>query len=140
MSAVRKTLSYLGLVDEEETYVEESHVQYITPAKKAASRFQSRPKPATHENQIVTVHPEKYADAKTIAENYRLDIPVIVNVKKMETEEAKRLIDFCSGLVLGLEGKIERVTSKVFLLSPHNIFVTSEGTPSDTQEFNYLQP
>lgn len=131
MSAVRKTLTYLGLVDpEEETYYEEPMLSITTPSRKITSR--SRYEEPTAPNQIATIHPKQYSDARIIAENYRLGIPVIIDLHQMTETSAKRLIDFCSGMVMGLEGKIERVTSKVFLLTPFGMNMMQEGHPADT--------
>ncbi len=77
-------------------------------------------------DRIVTLHPRFYNEARTIGEHYRLGNPVIMNLSDMEENERKRLVDFASGLVFGHNGKIERVTSKVFLLSPANVKVSSE--------------
>ena len=77
-------------------------------------------------SRIVTVHPRTYNEARTIGENYRDGIPVIMNLSDMEDADAKRLVDFAAGLIFGLRGSIERITSKVFLLSPQNVNVTAE--------------
>ena len=76
--------------------------------------------------RIVTVHPRTYNEARTIGENFRDGIPVIMNLSDMEDADAKRLVDFAAGLIFGLHGSIERITSKVFLLSPHNVNVAAE--------------
>jgi len=77
-------------------------------------------------NEILTVHPREYKDAQSIAESFRDGIPVIINLSQMTEGDARRMIDFASGLSLGLYGKIERVTNKVFLLSPAHIAVSGE--------------
>ena len=77
-------------------------------------------------NRIITVHPRTYNEARTIGENFRDGIPVIMNLTDMEDTDAKRLVDFSAGLIFGLRGSIERITSKVFLLSPHNVTVAAE--------------
>ena len=77
-------------------------------------------------NRIITVHPRTYNEARTIGENFRDGIPVIMNLSDMEDSDAKRLVDFSAGLIFGLRGSIERITSKVFLLSPHNVTVAAE--------------
>ena len=76
--------------------------------------------------RIVTVHPRTYNEARTIGEHFRDGIPVIMNLSDMEDSDAKRLVDFAAGLIFGLRGAIERVTSKVFLLSPSGVVVTAE--------------
>ncbi|TDT32818.1 cell division protein SepF [Naumannella halotolerans] len=77
-------------------------------------------------SRIITVHPRTYNEARTIGEHFRDGLPVIMNLSEMEDADAKRLVDFAAGLIFGLRGDIERVTSKVFLLSPRNINVTAE--------------
>lgn len=94
----------------------------VTPIKRApSSRDESSPM-----RKITTVHPRSYNDAKIIGESFREDIPVIMNVTEMGEAEAKRLVDFAAGLVFGLGGSIERVTNKVFLLTPKNVEVLAE--------------
>ena len=76
--------------------------------------------------RIVTVHPRTYNEARTIGAHFRDGVPVIMNLSDMEDADAKRLVDFAAGLIFGLRGAIERVTSKVFLLSPADVVVTAE--------------
>jgi len=78
-------------------------------------------------DRIVTLHPRTYSEARAIGEQYREGNPVIMNLSDMEETERKRLVDFASGLVFGLHGSIERVTSKVFLLSPENVSVSNDA-------------
>ena len=141
---LKKTMVYLGLADEEEVYEEEAAQ---TPARasrekhEVTERDETAPAPVTPlrrptavrqpaagtVNEILTVHPKQYRDAQIIAENFREGVPVIINLSQMSDADARRLIDFASGLSLGLYGRIERVTSKVFLLSPENIAVSGQG-------------
>ena len=76
--------------------------------------------------RITTVHPRTYNEARVIGEHFRDGVPVIMNLSEMEDADAKRLVDFAAGLIFGLRGTIERVTSKVFLLCPPNVDVSSE--------------
>jgi cell division inhibitor SepF len=131
----KKTLAFLGLAEEEESYAPEA----VTPVRTATSeantpraqvtplrRHTGRNAAASDLNEIVTIQPKVYADARGIAENFREGVPVIINLGQMTDTDARRLIDFASGLVQGLHGKIERVTSKVFLLSPAHVAVTGD--------------
>jgi cell division inhibitor SepF len=77
-------------------------------------------------DRITTIHPRTYNEAKQIGESFRDSTPVIMNLSDMDDSDAKRLVDFAAGLVFGLRGTIERVTNKVFLLSPANVTVTAE--------------
>lgn len=136
----RNAMAYLGLVEEdqqqgefhEEAYTAPQPVKAqpqatkapVTPIRKA----QVRPVVQHGEmNEILTVHPRQYSDARIIAENFRDGVPVIINLSQMSENDARRLVDFASGLSQGLYGKIERVTAKVFLLSPAHVAVTGEN-------------
>ncbi len=76
--------------------------------------------------QITTLHPTTYREARTIGEHFRDGVPVIINLTEMDEADARRLVDFAAGLAFGLRGTIERVTNRVFLLSPANVQVTAE--------------
>ncbi|HEU4849340.1 MAG TPA: cell division protein SepF [Terrimesophilobacter sp.] len=138
---LRKTMVYLGLADEEFDYEDaapapvavqqQSHQQVahqqaqrapVTPLRRATRAAT----PVAEMNEILTVHPRQYKDAQVIAESFRDGIPVIINLSQMSEPEARRLVDFASGLSQGLYGRIERVTSKVFLLSPAHVAVSGD--------------
>ena len=86
----------------------------------------ARPGAAPQPYRITTLHPRTYNEARTIGERFRDGMPVIMNLTEMDDADAKRLVDFAAGLSFGLRGSIERVTAKVFLLSPQNVDVTAE--------------
>ena len=103
--------------------------QSPTPAPAAASRPTpptSEPRQVTDLSRIIYVRPRSYNEARSIGENYRDGIPVIMNLSDMERGEDKRLVDFAAGLIFGLRGNIERISSQVFLLCPHNLVVGPE--------------
>ena len=87
-----------------------------------------RPAPSGHVelSRITTLHPRTYNEARVIGENFRDGTPVIMNLSEMDDSDAKRLVDFAAGLVFATRGSIERITSKVFLLSPPNVTVAAE--------------
>ena len=84
-------------------------------------------------DRIITLHPHSYNDARLIGEHFRDHTPVIMNLTDMDDADAKRLVDFASGLAFGLHGTIERVTKKVFLISPANVNVSSEDKSAAAQ-------
>src|SRR6267154_4623924 len=101
----------------------------VDPAPPAAPRPSTHvpgPTHATDLARITTLHPRTYNEARTIGEHFREGTPVIMNLTEMVDSDAKRLVDFAAGLIFGLRGSIERVTNKVFLLSPANVQVTAE--------------
>ncbi|MBS3181428.1 cell division protein SepF [Leucobacter manosquensis] len=109
----------------------------VTPLRRVTPTRQPSSQPM---NEILTVHPTAYADAQVIAESFRDGIPVIVNVSRMTDGDAKRLIDFASGLTMGLNGRIERVTSKVFLLSPEHIETGSDHSQKNDSGSFFVAP
>ncbi|MET9339843.1 cell division protein SepF [Nonomuraea sp. NPDC003804] len=150
--AMRKMAVYLGLVEDDryeryETYPDDEY-EYEEESRRteqdrpAASHDRDddsdpgvpAPRPATTVLErrttdlarITTLHPRTYNEARTIGEHFRDGTPVIMNLTEMVDSDAKRLVDFAAGLVFGLHGSIERVTNKVFLLSPANVEVTAE--------------
>jgi cell division inhibitor SepF len=150
--AMRKIGEYLGLLEDTGSYGEEYHElgeqgyteqepaqppraavavdsQPAPVADLAQRRRSSAPSPAAgvaELSMITTLHPRTYNEARTVGENFRQGIPVIMNLSEMDDPDAKRLVDFAAGLVFATRGTIERVTAKVFLLSPPNVTVAAE--------------
>jgi cell division inhibitor SepF len=77
-------------------------------------------------SRITTLQPRSYRDARTIGERYRSGVPVIMNLTELEAAEAKRLVDFAAGLVFALHGGFDKVTNRVFLLSPADVEVSAD--------------
>ena len=90
--------------------------------------------PAPDLTRIETIHPRSYNDARRIGEQYREGVPVIMNLSELDDPDAKRIIDFAAGLVFGMRGSIERITNKVFLLSPVNVDVGDEARAQIAQD------
>ena len=142
--AMRKMGVYLGLLEDTDRYDDEyyEHDDHTAeqeratagrpaPVAQLAERRRppvaAAPAPQVAElSRITTLHPTTYNEARVIGENFREGIPVIMNLSEMNDTDAKRLVDFAAGLVFAVRGTIERVTNKVFLLSPPNVAVTAE--------------
>jgi cell division inhibitor SepF len=148
-SAMRKMGVYLGLLEDTERYDDEYDDEYDEQAPRARAEERSRPAPVADLSErrrpqaaapqaqpaqasvaelsrITTLHPRTYNEARTIGENFREGVPVIMNLSEMDDADAKRLVDFAAGLVFAVRGTIERITNKVFLLSPPNVTVAAE--------------
>jgi cell division inhibitor SepF len=95
----------------------------VTPVSRTSPLEDDRASTAT---RIVTLHPYSYNEARPIGERYREGNPVIMNLTAMEDRDAKRLVDFAAGLAFALRGSIDKITNKVFLLSPSNVHVSAE--------------
>ena len=129
-------------VDEFEEFdeVEEvAPVADIAPVSRPTLAAIRREDPVEDITRIMTIHPTAYSDAVTIGEAFRDGIPVIINLTDMGEEEARRLVDFAAGLTFGLRGVIERVTARVFLLSPATVEVTGETSSSARRGSLYNQ-
>jgi cell division inhibitor SepF len=153
--AIHKMAVYLGLVEDDVAYDEEydSYEEEYDPSfededgaqpdlargqapparngHRASAPSVEPPQPATPPQaadltRITTLHPRTYNEARTIGEHFREGTPVIMNLTEMVDSDAKRLVDFAAGLIFGLRGSIDRVTNRVFLLSPASIEVTAE--------------
>jgi cell division inhibitor SepF len=135
---LRKTLEFLGLAEEsmdQPTSQPRAVGAVPAPAQRATVTPLRRgsKQGVSDVNEILTVHPKKYGDARIIAETFREGVPVIINLTQMSESEARRLVDFSSGLSQGLHGHIERVTPKVFLLSPSHILVSGDGDGMESE-------
>ncbi|MEV5340949.1 cell division protein SepF [Streptomyces sp. NPDC052676] len=134
MGSVRKASAWLGLVDDndderyydDETYeANESGDAWVTdPRVKVASETAEE-----KGRRIGTVTPDSFRDARAIGELFRDGVPVIMNLTAMEPADAKRVVDFAAGLIFGLRGSIERVSTRVFLLTPAHTEIVN-GDPA----------
>ena len=145
-SAMRKMAVYLGLVEDDRRYQDsyDAYGEYDEYDDEQAEAMEAAPVRADYGGyvaeqplepapprqvelaRITTLHPRTYNEARTIGEHFREGTPVIMNLTEMVDSDARRLVDFAAGLIFGLRGSIDKVTNKVFLLSPANVEVTAE--------------
>ncbi|MGP3984432.1 cell division protein SepF [Streptomyces sp. KR80] len=130
MGSVRKASAWLGLVDDsdDDRYYDDDYAE--SPETADAWVTDPRVRVASESAQekgrrISTVTPDGFRDARGIGELFRDGVPVIVNLTTMEAADAKRVVDFAAGLTFGLRGSIERVATRVFLLTPAEYQVVS---------------
>ena len=76
--------------------------------------------------QVHLVIPRNFNDAQQVADQFKRAVPVILNLQTTDHELSKRMIDFCSGLTCSLDGGMQRIAEKVFLLTPRNVEVSAE--------------
>ncbi|MDT9686186.1 cell division protein SepF [Streptomyces sp. TRM76323] len=122
MGSVRKASAWLGLVeDNDERYYDDEYAEtaesgdaWVTDPRVRVASESAR----EEGRRIATVSPAGFRDARAIGELFRDGIPVIMNLTTMEPDDAKRVVDFAAGLTFGLHGSIERVATRVFLLTP----------------------
>jgi cell division inhibitor SepF len=96
----------------------------VREAPQRVARIEAVPNPNSVKVHLVL--PRSFNDAQQIADKYKQGIPVILNLQSADTELSKRLIDFASGLTYALNGGMQRVADKVFLLTPRNVEVSAE--------------
>lgn len=106
------------------------------PMREAPQREQPARDPLS---RITTLHPTSYAEARAVGEHYRDGVPVIMNLTEMENADAKRLVDFAAGLAFALHGALDKVTNKVFLLSPPDIDVSAEDRKRIAEDGLFLR-
>jgi cell division inhibitor SepF len=145
--AMRRIGEYLGLLEDTGRYdedydtddystdetapVQQSRAPKVREQRAGVADISERRRPGptgvvAEMSRITTLHPRTYNEARTVGENFREGTPVIMNLSEMDDSDAKRLVDFAAGLVFATHGTIERVTNKVFLLSPPNVTVAAE--------------
>ena len=119
---LRKMAVYLGLVEDEDEYdyAYEEYDAYDEDEQDGRTPGEWQESPA-QPARVTTLHPRTFNDARTIGEHFREGIPVIMDLTEMADGDARRLVDFAAGLIFGLRGSIEKVTNRVFLLSPASI-------------------
>jgi cell division inhibitor SepF len=112
-----------------ESQADEAVTRSSTPTSTRTQRPPSRQLEAVPNPNAIRVHlilPRSFNDAQQIADKFKRSIPVILNLQNADTELSKRLIDFASGLTYALDGGMQRVADKVFLLTPRNVEVSAE--------------
>jgi cell division inhibitor SepF len=149
----RKTMKYLGLVEEDEydeveeagsvataaDEVEPSHrlntggasrrsrrAEAVAPVPDSESIIRTIPKSRPSSGTIHRAEPKRFNEARELGERFKDGVPVIVNLQQTEDSIARRLVDFASGLVFAHDGKIELVANRVYLLTPADVEVSAE--------------
>lgn len=145
---MKNAMSYLGMADvvDEETDANDESAESttsfdsdhtVTPMTSAASTAagsssasrESTPFPS-RVSRITTIHPKSYEDAQLVGRAIRDGVPVVLNLTGVSEAVAYRIVDFSAGVVFGVRGSIERVTPRVFLLSPAQVNIKVEEPPA----------
>ncbi len=132
--------------DLERSYSERPNVRRLNPRRRPGADFdeifsdepppRGRPRGAAsgnghrHASQVELVIPKSFNDAQKVADRLKADVPVIINLQSADSDLAKRLIDFSSGLTYAVDGSMQRVADRVFLLTPAAVTVSAEDKAS----------
>jgi cell division inhibitor SepF len=136
----KSALNYLGLVEEDEEFVEElpeaepapvrrmrpQAVREVSSEAEGVVRTMPTTRPAPGASAIHKSEPKRFNEAREVADRFKDGTAVIMNLQSTEDTIARRLVDFASGLVYGLDGKIEMIANRVYLLSPADVEVSAE--------------
>ena len=136
----KKTLNYLGLVEDDEDFVEDmpeaepapvrrmrpQSVREIPADEEGVVRTISTVRASTATHAIYRAEPRRFNEAREVADRFKEGTAVIMNLQSTDDTIARRLVDFASGLVYGIDGKIEMVANRVYLLTPANVEVSAE--------------
>jgi cell division inhibitor SepF len=136
----KKTLNYLGLTEEDEEFVEEmpeaepapvrrmrpQAVREVSSETEGVVRTISSQRAMAATGAIHKSEPKRFNEAREVADRFKQGTAVIMNLQSTEDSIARRLVDFASGLVYGLDGKIELVANRVYLLTPADVEVSAE--------------
>ena len=136
----KKTLNYLGLVEDEDEFVEEmpdaepapvrrmrpQAVREVPSDTEGVVRTIASPRPVAASSAIYKSEPKRFNEAREVADRFKEGTAVIMNLQSTDDTIARRLVDFASGLVYGLDGKIELVANRVYLLTPADVEVSAE--------------
>ncbi len=151
---LKKTLSFLGLAENNADYDKEDYNSKEATGSDSELKSESRVDVKYHKNdfeegnvagfkpgrrnkfihgvksekrsRVSIAEPHGFEEVQAIGDDFKREIPIIVNLQSTNSDLSKRIVDFCSGLTYALDGSIKKVASKVFLITPHNVMVTSE--------------
>jgi cell division inhibitor SepF len=133
-----RALVYFGLAEERDPYVEEE--EGYEPEAEIEERYRERPNVRRlggrrrrdefddifADDDDVPSRPTSFNDAQQVADKFKDSIPVVLNLQGVDTDLSKRLIDFASGLTYALDGGMQRIADKVFMLTPRNVEISAE--------------
>lgn len=138
----KRTMVYLGLMEEDEDLEEmqapgepaphDEQARMVRTIRREdahpAGRAVVRPIPtqAPSPRQVHVVEPRIYEDAQEFADRFKAGVPVIINLRVTEARHAPKILHFASGLVYGLNGRMQRVAESVYLITPYNVEVSAD--------------
>lgn len=131
----------MGFMDKVKSAIGLSEDEYYEDEEFLADDYQEEPEEEVHsfgrKNKVVNIHattqlkvvvmqPENFEDARGIADHLKTKKPVIINLEDLDAESARRVVDFLSGAVYGLDGNIQKVSSGIFLIAPYNVSIMGD--------------
>lgn len=128
MNTFNKMMKWIGLGDEEEEIYEVEETEEEEVAVEPAFNLGRKAKVSSiaggAPSKVVVIHFASFDDAKDAADHLKNRKPVVANLEKLDNESTRRVVDFLSGAVYGVGGKMQNVSNRIFLITPSNVEVT----------------
>lgn len=126
MSAMNKMLKWIGIAEEEdeEMYNEAVEEEAIEPVIPFGRKAKVSSVPGGAPSKVVVIQFQNFDDAKDAADHLKNKKPVVANLEKLDNDTTRRVVDFLSGAVYGVSGRIQNVSNRIFLITPSNVEVT----------------
>ena len=126
MNSVNKMLKWIGIADEEEEIyeVETDAEETIEPATPLGRKAKVSSISGGAPTKVVVIQFLNFDDAKDAADHLKNRKPIVANLEKLDNDTTRRVVDFLSGAVYGVGGKIQNVSNRIFLITPSNVEVT----------------
>jgi len=126
MNTMNKMLKWIGISDEEEEMyeVEQENEEVIEPVAPLGRRAKVSSIAGGAPSKVVVIQFLNFDDAKDAADHLKNRKPIVANLEKLDNETTRRVVDFLSGAVYGVGGKIQNVSNRIFLITPSNVEVT----------------
>ena len=126
MGTMNKMLKWIGISDEEEEVyeVEAEGEEVIEPAAPLGRKAKVSSIAGSGPSKVVVIQFLNFDDAKDAADHLKNRKPIVANLEKLDNDTTRRVVDFLSGAVYGVGGKIQNVSNRIFLITPSNVEVT----------------
>lgn len=130
MGAMNKMLKWIGIsddeFDEEEEFLTDGFQESDDPVIPAGKRGKIVNIHATTQMKVVVIQLQSFEDAKDIADHLKSKKPVVINLENLEKDVSRRVVDFLSGAVYGVDGNIQKVANGIFLIAPYNVGIMGD--------------
>ncbi len=130
MGAMNKMLKWIGIsddeYDEEDEFLPENMQEPEEPVIPSGKRGKVVNIHATTQLKVVVIQLQSFEDAKDIADHLKSKKPVVINLEKLERDVSRRVVDFLSGAVYGVDGNIQKVANGIFLIAPYNVGIMGD--------------
>ncbi len=138
MGTMNKLLNWIGIseeVDEEEEFLTNEKPEVDEPMIPVGKRGKVVNLQATTQMKVVVIQLTCFEDARDIADHLKAKKPVVINLEKLDKEVSRRVVDFLSGTVYGVDGNIQKVANGIFLIAPYNVGIMGDFKDELTKGF-----